>query len=500
MKKIAARLTKILGSDWFLFAVLVFLVFQALWIALSAFYPMAFDEEFHFMATRLYAENIWPFLPADAAGSGQFGPLDRDPSFLYHWLLSFPYRLFRLFTDSPTAAIIFLRLVNIAIFTAALVLFYRLLRRVGTSPAFSNVALALFVLIPVVPLMAGQINYDNLLMIFVAAAGLLIADLYDDFRQRTCNVRRMALLILVCIFGSLTKYAFVPIAIAALAFCAVTVWVSFRHQRLVFRAAFAQSYKKMSRGMKLGLLGLMMLGLGLGIQRYGLNLVRYGTPLPDCAAVLSVGQCLKYPPWQRNYLFMNDKLAADPDPLRYGSYWLENLHKRLFFMINGPHHAEYLNYPPPPILANTATVIGLGAFAATAIFGWRAVRQRPVLAALLLMCLLYAAALWVTNYLEYRETGRVVAVNGRYLIPILPLLAAVSGAALHRGLRPLSAVKPFLAILAIMLFLQGGGVTSYIVRSDPTWHWPNLTVVEVNRQAKKLLDPLIYQGGTEYKD
>lgn len=498
MRKAAAKLTKILGSDWFFFAVLGFFIFEALWIALSAFYPMAFDEEFHFRITQLYADNVWPMLPAGAETSGQFGPVYRDPSFLYHWLQGFPYRLFHLFSDSHAGAIIFLRLLNIAMFTTGMLLFYRLMRRVGMSAAFSNAALALFVLIPVVPLLAAQINYDNLLMIFAALACLLVVRLQSGFQKREFDARSAAWLVVVCIFGSLVKFAFMPLAAALLAFCVVSAWLSFRGRR-GFGRSLVQGYKRLGRWFKLGLLALVVLGLGMAIQRYGVNVVRYGTPLPDCGVVLTTQQCLNFPPWQRNYLFAQDKPAADPNPAAYTLVWLENLHKRLFFMINGPHHAEYRNYPPPPILANTATVVALGALAAVGLFGVRAVRKRPVLSALLAMAVVYSAALWATNYAEYLETGRVVAVNGRYLIPILLPLAAVAGAALHLALRRAQLAKPFLAVLAIGLFLQGGGVTSYILRSDPSWHWPHLTVRQVNSTAQKVLDPLIYQGGTEYK-
>src|SRR5688572_21436696 len=113
MNGLSQKLTKILGSRGFYFGVLGFFVFEALWVALSSVYPMAFDEDFHLGVIRLYADNFWPVLPEDAGSSGVFGAIARDPSFLFHWLMSFPYRLIGVFTDSQTATVIIMRLINI---------------------------------------------------------------------------------------------------------------------------------------------------------------------------------------------------------------------------------------------------------------------------------------------------------------------------------------------------------------------------------------------------
>ena len=45
---LSGRCIAIIGSSKFLWAVIALLVLQAVWIALSGRYPMAFDEDFHF--------------------------------------------------------------------------------------------------------------------------------------------------------------------------------------------------------------------------------------------------------------------------------------------------------------------------------------------------------------------------------------------------------------------------------------------------------------------
>ncbi|HEX7964013.1 MAG TPA: hypothetical protein VF466_05515, partial [Candidatus Saccharimonadales bacterium] len=207
MQRITRRTAAVLSSRRFGIAVLMFFVLEAVWIACSALYPMAFDEEFHFGLIKIYSQHWLPFFSSQPHGLGQFGPFVSDPSYLYHYLMSFPYRLLHVFTHSQTALVIVLRFMNIAFFSTGLLLFYRLLRRVGTSRLLANTALALFVLIPIVPLLAGQINYDNLLFPLVAWTCLLVADAYGDIRKQRLNLKTLTVLVSLLMLSSLVKYA-----------------------------------------------------------------------------------------------------------------------------------------------------------------------------------------------------------------------------------------------------------------------------------------------------
>ncbi|MGI0134888.1 MAG: hypothetical protein ACREBW_08030, partial [Candidatus Micrarchaeaceae archaeon] len=84
---------------------------------------MAFDENFHFGLIQLHADQWLPFFTHQPANADAYGAIARDPSYLYHFLMSIPYRLIRLITPNTTAQIIALRLINIALFTSGFVLF-----------------------------------------------------------------------------------------------------------------------------------------------------------------------------------------------------------------------------------------------------------------------------------------------------------------------------------------------------------------------------------------
>src|SRR5687768_2222343 len=100
MDRIAQKILGILGTRKFFWVVLGFFVFESVWIALSAIYPMAFDEEFHVSVIRIYSEQWSPFLAGQPENANRFGSLATDPSYFYHYLMSFPYRLLSVFTDS----------------------------------------------------------------------------------------------------------------------------------------------------------------------------------------------------------------------------------------------------------------------------------------------------------------------------------------------------------------------------------------------------------------
>src|ERR1700721_3858493 len=98
INKVANRILKPIRSKGFYRFVIVFFVFEAAWIALTAAYPQAFDEQFHFGLIKIYSHYLLPFLSKQPAGANQFGAVARDPSYLYHYSMSFPYRLIELIT------------------------------------------------------------------------------------------------------------------------------------------------------------------------------------------------------------------------------------------------------------------------------------------------------------------------------------------------------------------------------------------------------------------
>jgi hypothetical protein len=493
MKRFTEKVVRVLASRWFLYATLGFFVFEALWFVFSAMYPMAFDEEVHLGIIDVYAQQWSPFLASQPVAADSFGALTSDPSYLFHYLMSFPYRFIGLFTDNLTTQVILLRLVNVGIFTGALLLFRRVVLKAGTSPALANVLLAGVALIPIAPMLAAHINYDNLLTLLVAWLCWLVLGIMQRLKQHEVPVARLGLLLVVCLLTPLVKYAALPIVLATGLFVIVYAWRCFRGHGKQFGPALKRNARALPGIAKFGLIVAVLVGSVLFAQRYGLNLYRYHTPVPECDAVLNVDRCQAYSPWRRNYRMANEKSQFDHSLWKYTRTWQHDMRRRLLFAVNGPHHG-YASRPPLPVVHATVWVLSFASLILLIVYWRRIFRGRPELAFFATIIGGYVLVLWLNGYADYLYTGGPVAINGRYLLPIIVLMGAVLGRAFSVALGKRLVLKAWLTVGVFALLLQGGGLATFILRSDATWDWPNSFVVDANDAARTVLKPLIIEG------
>lgn len=503
MKNFINRSYEVLKSQRLFIAILAFFIFEAVWIALSAIYPMAFDEDFHFGLIKVYSHYWLPFLSTQPPNANAFGAVARDPSYLYHYLMSFPYRIIATFVHDQTMQVIYLRLINVALFSTGLVLFRKVLLKANLSVAFTNVSMLLFILIPITPQLAAQINYDNLLFPLVAWTCLLTFEAVDGIRNHKPNAKTLLTLLAVCLFSSLVKYAYVPIFAAAVLFLSYVAYRKYKLHVGKFLADFWISWKNQSKIARVALILLAVLGIGMFCQRDGYNLVKYHNFTPNCSQILSIQQCSAYSVWYSEYLrhqwVVNNPGQVNYDnPMVYLLEWFYWLGYRLFFAINGVN-SSYTNYPPLPLPIFAAFIIGMSG--AVAVFIWKRsiFHNNPYLAFFFVASLLYLISLLLDGYSSYRYTDTLVGMNGRYLLPVLLLVAAILGRGLSFWFKTKSSIlKPALTLLVILLFLEGGGLFTFISRSDSSWDWPNSTIVKVNNVARKVTKPVIIKGSKSY--
>ena len=502
MNRTLNRIIAALGSRRFFRITLGLFLFEAAWIACSAVYPQAFDENFHFGLIQIYSHHWLPFLTSQPAHANAYGAVARDPSYLYHYLMSFPYRLIALFIHGRTGQVIALRLINIGLFGVGLWLFRRVLLRVGSSRALTNVILFLFVLIPIVPQLAGQINYDNLLLPLVAGVCLLTFRVADALRQKWPSARDIIILASVCLLGSLVKYAFLPIFVGVVVFVGCVAYKNFRGTTKNLRRQIGKSWSQESRLAKALLVVVLLVSFGMFMQRDGVNLITYHAIEPNCDAVLNVKDCSVYSPWDYNYhqhreVVRHAATIHFDNPIKYVGEWLYWMWYRLFFAINGPEHS-FTNYPPLPLPSAAAALLGIAGSAAVMLYWRRLFRNNAYLTFLFLISGLYLAALMAQGFSTYHYTNVLENMNGRYLLPVLLPVAVVGGRALSLALRRMPQAKVWLAGLSIVFFLQGGGLLTFIARSNKTWDWPTSAVIHVNNAARHMTDPLLINGKETY--
>ena len=476
------------GRRFWWFIIGLFLV-QAAWIALSGRYPMAFDEDFHLGIIRLYAHHLSPFWSNQPENADMFGAVARDPSYLYQYLMSFPYRLISLFTSNPTATVLILRGISIGFFTTGLVLFRKLLLKAGVSRAIAHLSLLIFVLLPVTPLLAAQINYDNLLLPLVALTLLLVVRLNQMLEQKRLYLPDLAKLLTLCLLTSLVKYAFLPIFLAVVVFLTVRLWQK-RHI-IKWRSGTVTSWTSMSRYSQAGLLAALIVAAGLFYQRVGINFIRYHSPVPDCSKVLSVEQCGEYGPWIRDYNFELNKVPGAHTPITFTQEWFYGMWLRTFFAVSGLA-TDFESHGPLLLPSIAAIVFAAGGVLALVLTVKQLLRryQAPTLWLFATVSLTYLAFIWVDEYSAYLHTGQPVAINGRYLVPVLPLIILLLTLAAHWLTRHWRKLQLSLVIICIVCLAWGGGALTFILRSNDAWDWPNSTVRAANDGVRKTLGPI----------
>lgn len=496
------KVVAFLGSKRFFWIIIGLFVFQAIWIGITSRYPMAFDEQQHFGVIQLRAESWSPFLGNVPEKASQFGAIARDPSFLYHYLMSFPYRIIAMVTNSLPMQVIVLRAINIAMFVAGLALFSRLLRILGLTSVRSNIILLFFTLIPIVPLMASQISYDNLIFLITPVVFLLAASFVRTAHKRgRIDVASLSLLLLLCLYASMVKYAFLPV------FAAVVlglVWEVARHWRVITRE-YARWWGAMRPARKAGLVVSALVGIGLFLGSYGYNAVMYHAAIPRCDDVLTTEACKSYGPWVRDHEYAKVKKELTWSHAKpYINNWFIQMMYETFFVVSSYYDefgiVIYEVVMPLPLLYKAGWVL----FAVGVIVGLlniRSIMAHPVYRVIFAALLLYTVALFLTNIRGFVRTSVPVAIHGRYLIPlIIPVIGILSLYA-SRTVRDISRklnVRVPLGVRlgamsgALLVFMQGG-LVSFIVSSSDTWFWQeSQAAIQVNRSARNFLTPLVW--------
>lgn len=481
MKKMIKTMTRIFGSRQFFWAVLAIFGFQAAWIALTGRYPQAFDEQYHFGVIQLHAQQWSPFFASQPVGADQYGALVRDPSVLYHYLLSFPYRLLNLFVHSETTQIIVFRFINIGFIVWALFLFRRLLRLVGLSSATAQLTILFITLLPVFPLLAAQLNYDNLLIPVTALTLIWTVEVYTAY-HRTGQLDWLALvrlLIAMTVFSTI-KFAFTPVLFAVVLLFLPVVW-SLRgkvvHQ---VRASFgALRLRAKLAYVVAACLALWLFGGGIG-----LNVVRYHATTPRCNDVLTVKQCMEFGPFARDYKSVQVRRdhASASQLAWYVWAWTKNMMRETFFTVYSLFNSRgKVDYYGGKKISQLMVMGWIWFWFSLAVFviSLRWLWSRAATRVLLLVSLVYTASLFFVDIKLFYHTTYVAAVHGRYLFPVLIALMACVVLAIGYQISRLSAGKQVVArsvaVLAIILTLigwtQGGGMLTYIYYSSDAAFW-----------------------------
>ena len=475
----------------------LFLV-SSVWVAIASLYPMAFDEEFHFGLIKIYAAHWLPYGIENTRDMAQYGAAASDPSYLFHYLMSFPYRLLDWMGLSQTAIIVWLRLLNVAMVVGSLFIYKKALLTAKASKAITHGVIAAFTLIPIVPMMAGQMNYDNLLLIMVALSFWFIIQITNRVRATGfLPVGNTLTLVGVILISLPVKYAYVPIALVLCLWLLALVVVSVKqHGKIGVLKHARRGFNKITLNGKIWLVILALAGIFFS-ARYVENYVRYETPIPSCHVIFDEDACMDFGPWARDFLYkkhLDPQFSPKSFPAYFSQDWVPGMIYRLTFTLAGKTNDFQTKQPLPLVwpLGCVFLLVGLLAF----IRYFRVlIKKYPYTFLTLLVTLTYIGMLSIKLYLGYRQTGVPAAINGRYILPLVPFIMATLVHAILYGARRLNATNITIIVLTLALaiiFLQGGGVFTYIVLGESHWFYTGWGQAS-HAFIKAVLSPITWQ-------
>lgn len=489
LNKLYLKISLFLDNKKFIWFIAVLFSFESLWIALSNTYPLPFDEYYHFGLIDLYSHRWLPFISNQPDYAAVYGDITRNGSYIYHYFMSFPYRLVGIFTDSFVAKVIIFRLFNIAFFVIGLFLFRKLLAKLGLSLRLTHFVLVCFILVPIVPLLAAQSNYDNLLIILLPTVLLLAVDI---IKQKEINAKTIILLLSLSMLTCLVKHTFLPIFLILFGYI---FYVLIRRNGGGFFSKFLTSFNTQNRNSKIILAFLLLVCLFLFGERYLLNTIKYHNPQPDCLKVQEFDVCSQWSPWIRNYRYIDRyKDVQTEGPVGFSKIWVPKMINDAFIAftyvrvdpvgirseLGDVKTKEALSIPK----ATAKIIFAIGIILILMNFGrlWNDSRWRMIF----MITIFYTVTLWLLNYMQYRQLRHIVAIQPRYMIILAPLIMGAIAKAYYVAIKSRK-VRATLATVVLLALLQGGGASIYIIRSYSVWYWPNKTVVWVNSRARDVL-------------
>lgn len=235
------------------------------------------------------------------------------------------------------------------------------------------------------------------------------------------------------------------------------------------------------------LIGGLVVGAALFIERPLMNTIRYGEPDPSCQAVLNERSCNEFADskFYEQVLSAHTTLFSPDNPVRYfGVTWLP-------MMTDTANNVfEQGRLTDLPVIRHVFDVFAVGGIVLILIFlreFWRSNSHRM----LIIGTVFYVAILFLDEYHSYLVYQSPAAIRARYLIPVLPLFMYFSALALSSLFASRKKLLLFGYMFTLLLFVQGGSVITYALTTPRSAYWQNRKVLQVNDSLRRTLSPFI---------
>lgn len=491
MKKIktfASKLFLFLSTDWFLLAIIGFFAIQAIWLSFSFRFPMLFDEKFHFEAITFLNKNPGLFYFSngsqnpnyDYLGSVAFGGITA-----FHYILSFILRLARLITSNFTLTIIGFRIINIAMVAIGILFFSRLFRKLKINSIYINLGLLLYVLLPMTIFVSATINYDNMLFMLTPIFLLLGVKI---LQLKAFEAKSVILFLIIGVFASLVKPAFLPIFFIGVAMLLINKRANLTKEHgLKVIGQINESNKFVS----IFLLFILAILCILFFQRYIFTTFRYSSPLPDCAKILNYERCQSNEVYKLESMVIATKNERPVVSLaQYVSGWYSKMFFGYGITASVTSDGKLEAYNSPKIL-NDAIFIIVSVFILAIIYQYKENTKNNSFNFVLYCVLALVLTTIYFNASSYFRAHSELNLNPRYVLYVLPIIFVFGIRDLSISIGNHPVIKSLIIISALIVFTQGGGLSTHILNSNERWYWPDTRVLYINNKAKEFLNIIV---------
>lgn len=428
-----------LESKYFIYVTMAWFVLQGSFMAATTRFAIPPDERYHQTFIELYrGNNGSPFLSGPQVGYEWLGDVTRATSYLYHYVFAQ--------LSSINDGLVFLRLLNVAMGAATIYLFYRLLKQLEVSRLATGLSVFMLANTLMFVWLSAAINYDNA-MILLAMASMLL--LVSFMKKPTINIGLG--LLLVTALAVLVKFSFVPLGLPLLA---TAIYYAAKNRQILGKnLKYQYAHRKVSTVvLSLGLL----FATGLVAERYIGNLIHHNSFMPSCQKIQTEAYCSNNPIVQRSKFIKENPVEPEYNQVTYVPTWLKFMRDSTFSAAGHQRSPAFIPINAGILLLCLAALVAFGLK-----LNWR---KDNLLVYLVVAGLVYVLAVYFVDYKAYARSGRLgLAVQGRYLFPVLPLFYAVAAEYPLRVIRNKAARALFaLFIIAIFIFAS---LPNYLVTS-----------------------------------
>ncbi|PZF59529.1 hypothetical protein DEJ23_00295 [Curtobacterium sp. MCSS17_008] len=474
---VLGHVARALSSRTAFVVVLVAFLLLGFFFAITIHVPAsaAPDEVRHIGNIMFYAARPWtagPFVHDAPESTLRLGEVTRFPAYLYYYVMSFPAKAALAVGLDQERTVMVLRGIDVLAAGAGLYALRVMFRNAGVPTAIGLLAIVTTAFTGRYVWQAATISYDapSMAAFFLfAAVAVKVA--------RGGGLRTLAWLVVTAMLAVMLKYSQVPLLLAGAFFA-----ILFRYRvdgfswlRHPVRRAVTGFRERPGRSVVLVVVGAVLLALVL--ERFGVNLLVHRALNPDCAEIHSRAACMDFDIFRRNYNASraHDLAAAagtlEPfHPIAFLWTWVTTYFRSLFFFW-GPT----LSWRP-----NTGVVLFGGTVLVAAVVvtvtQLRRVLRSASLWWLVAVPVAYTLAVLCFNAATAVNLRQEFAFSGRYLLPVLPMIAAVVLLGVTSWLyrlqgRAATTAWVVVAVVGVVLFALYNPVSAFFpYASSPAWY------------------------------